>query len=252
MKNSAIVLFIAIIAYSCKSGQSNVKSDLDAANLKGKVWKIDKTIHDTDNKCACPAGMETECNQARFIYDKNGNLSESYTIDENGETNETTKYVYNRQGVCSEITKYKGDKLIEKEVPVLRGIQVTGYKIYDENGINATTLDYVYSGNEVSEEKTLNSKGAVVSSVQNEFLNGQLVSQIEKDSSGNILTISKYKRNASNDIVEYVITTPKDNVEYKVTFEYEYDNTGNWTKQTKIYNGQIVNIVLRNIEYFKV
>jgi hypothetical protein len=251
MKKSASLLMIAIIAFSCKSEQSHLKSDLAIANLKGNVWKIDKTIHNANGNCVCPAAMKTECNQSIFVYDKKGNLLVSCTIDENGSINDSSKYAYNRRGVCSEIVKFSGRKLVGKEVPVIQGEKVTGVKIYNENGIIETTLDYVYSGDEISEEKTLNNNGELVSSVQKEFLNGQLVSQTEKDNNGNVQTISKFKRNASNDVVECLIVIPKNNKEYKFTYEYEYDSAGNWIKQTRFYDEQIEIIVLRNIEYFK-
>jgi hypothetical protein len=241
---------IVIIAFSCKSEQSVLKSDLELANLKGKVWKIDKTFHDANGKCSCPAATKTECNQSQYVYDKEGNLTESCTIDENGKININTKYIYDRPGVCSEIDKYSGEQLIGKEVSVLDGTKVTGYKIYNENGINETTLDYEYTGDEISEEKTLNNTGEVISSVKNEFINGQLVSQTEKDNNGEVKSITRYKRNDNNDIVEYLISVPKDNKEYLIKYEYEYDSEGNWVKQTQLYNGQIVSIILRNIEYF--
>jgi hypothetical protein len=123
--------------------------------------------------------------------------------------------------------------------------------MYNENGIIETTLNYVYSGDEISEEKTINSNSEFVSSVQKEFLNGQLVSQTEKGNNGDVQIIRKFKRNPSNDIIENLIILPKDNKEYKFTYEYEYDSVGNWIKQTRFYDGQIENIVIRNIEYFK-
>jgi hypothetical protein len=251
MKKSASLLMIAIIAFSCKSEQSNVKSDLAIANLKGNVWKIDKTIHNAKGGCVCPAAMKTECNQSKYIYDKKGNLLVSCTIDENGSINDSSNYVYNRRGLCTEITKFNAGKSVGKEVPVLQGERVAGIKIFNEKGIVETTLDYVYAGNEISEEKTLNSNGEIISSQQKEFLNGQLASQTERDNTGNVQTISKFKRNASNDVVECLIVIPKDNKEYKFTYEYEYDSAGNWIKQTRFYDGQIEIIVLRNIEYFK-
>jgi hypothetical protein len=248
MKKSVSLLLIAFVAFSCKSEQYHLKSDLETANLMGKVWKIDRTIHNTKYKCAC--SMKTECNQSKYVYDEKGNLIKSFTIDENGSVNDSSKYVYNRHGLCSEITKFTGNKLSGKEVPILKGERVTGVKIYDENGRIESTLNYVYSGDEISEEKTLNGNGDVVSSIQKEFLNGQLVSQTEKDNIGNVISISKFKRNDSNDIIECLFTVTKDNKEYKITYEYEYDNAGNWIKQTKFYDSQIVNIVVRNIEYY--
>jgi hypothetical protein len=241
MKKSISLLLIAFVAFSCKSEQSHLKSDIETANLKGKVWKIDRTIHDTQYKCAC--SMKTECNQSKYVYNEKGNLIKAITIDENGSVNDSSKYVYNRHGLCLEITKFTGNKLAGKEVPILKGERVTGVKIYDENGRIESILNYVYSGYEISEEITLNSKGDVASSIQNDFLK-------EKDDKGNIIRISKFKRNASNDIIECLFTVTKDNKEYKITYEYEYDKAGNWIKQTKFYDNQIVNIVVRNIEYY--
>jgi hypothetical protein len=250
MKKTLVFLFIAIIAFSCKPEQSKIKSDLELANLKGNVWKIDKTIHETDYKCAC--AMKAESNRSKYVYDREGKLLESCTIDENGIVNESLKCVYNRLGVCKEIDKYSGDKLTGKEIPVLQGGKATGCKIFDENGIIETTLLYVYSGDDITEEKTIDSDGKIVGSVQNEFINGQLVSQTEKDSNGEVKTINKIKRNTGNDMIEYLIKVTTDNNEFKFTFEYEYDTAGNWIKQTKFYDGQIVNIVIRNIEYYKI
>lgn len=249
MRRSINLLMIVFIAFSCNSVQSKLKSDLEIANLKGNVLKIESTIHDTKNKCACT--IKTECNESKYVYDKRGNLLESYTIDENGSINDSSKYVYNRQGVCSEIIKFSRKELIGKEVPIIDKEKVTGVKIYDQNGKIESTVIYAYSGNEISEEKTLNSDGKVVSIVQKEFLSGQLVSQIEKDNNGNVISISKFKRNSNNDIIECLFKITKDDKEYRLTYAYEYDTAGNWIKQTKFYESQIVNIVVRNIEYFK-
>jgi hypothetical protein len=249
MLKSSGLLIIAIIAFSCKSEQSHLRSDLRLANLKGNVWKIDRTIHNTQNKCAC--ALKTECNESKYVYDSRGNLLETYTIDENGKINDSSKYVYNRKGLCSEINRFSGEKLSGREVPVFESGRVTGVKTYDENGKIESTLIYGYSGDEISEEKTLNNSGEVVSTIQKEFFDGQLVSQTEKDSNGNIINVSKFKRNFSNDIIECLFTVTNDNKEYRIIYEYEYDAVGNWIKQTKIYDSQIVNIVVRNIEYYK-
>jgi hypothetical protein len=248
MKKSVQLLMIVFIAFSCNSEQSRLKSDLQSGNLKGNVWKIDKTIHKTGNTCGCV--LKTECNQSKYVYNEKGNLVEWYTIDENGSINDSSEYIYNKHGLCSEIVMFSGKKSIGRQVAVFQGEKVTGYKIYNENGIHETTLDYVYSGNEITEEKTLNSNGDVIGTIQKEFFKGQLVSESEKDNKGNVKSTSKFKRNASNDIIERLILVTKDNKVFKLTYEYEYDNAGNWTKQTQFLDGAIINIVIRNIEYF--
>jgi hypothetical protein len=226
-----------------------MKSDLALTNLKGSVWKIDKTIHKTGNSCGCV--LKTDCNQSKYVYNEKGNLLTWYTIDEFGLINDSTNYNYNKRGVCTEITIFSGKKPVGKKTPVLQGEKITGYKMYDENGMIVSTLNYVYSGDEITEEKTLDDKGAVISTLQKEILNGQLVAQTEKDDNGNVISTSKYKRNASNDISECITIIAKDNKEFKLTYEYEYDGAGNWIKQTQSYDGAIISITLRNIEYSK-
>ena len=251
MKKSVIIILITLLAFACKTEQPPSKSDLDTSNLKGQVWKIDRTVHSTDGKCACPAGMRTECNETKYTYDQKGNLVESYTVDENGAINETSRYLYNRKGLCTEIVRYSGERLAGKEVPVIEGNKVTGYKVFDEKGSIESIISFNYSGDQITEEKTLDGNGEPISSVLKEYLNGQLVLETEKDSRGDVKSITRFKRNANNDILEYLVSVPKDNGEFKFTYEYEYDNAGNWIKQTKYYDGQIENIIVRNIEYYK-
>ena len=70
MKQLAGLLFVVFFAFSCNSRNSDIselsKSDLASANLKGKVWKIQKTIHRVGDNCRCPAAERDECNQASF------------------------------------------------------------------------------------------------------------------------------------------------------------------------------------------
>jgi hypothetical protein len=250
MKQSVSLLIILFFAFSCKQTQQIQKSDLVSENLKGNVWKIEKTIHTTGNKCGCV--LNDECNKSKKIYDNKGNLLTLYTIDEFGNTNDSTDYIYNRKGVCSEIIRFNGKNMVEREVPVLKNNKITGYKIYNESGTIEATLNYLYSGDEIAEEKTLNSKGEIVSFFLKEYNNGQLVSQTEKNGNGEILSVSRFIRNENNDIIERIVFVSRDNTEYKFKYEYVYDNTGNWIQQTRLYNGQIENIVIRNIEYFTV
>jgi hypothetical protein len=241
---------IAFVAFPCKSGQSQLKSDLESANLKGRIWKIERTISDTKNKCAC--AIKDESNKSKYVYDMSGNLIVSYFIDENGKIGDSTVYAYDRRGLCSQITRFNGKKPEGKDLPIIENGKLTGYKTFNENGGLIASSRYVYTGDGITEEKTLNGNGEVVGTVQKELLKGQLVSQSEKDAKGLLLTVTRFKRNSNNDVIEYLVSVSKDNKDFKFTYEYEYDNAGNWTKQTRFYNGQIESIVVRNIEYYKI
>lgn len=250
MKKFAAFFLLITVVFSCKTDDSLTKTDLELANLKGKVQTIDEKVHNPGTRIACPSADKRKRDQSSWVYNEDGNLKESSLLDVNGNVVETSKYVYNRKGICTGIERFSGNKVIGREVPVLDGGRAAGLKIYDENKTIVKSFEYKYSGNDICETKTLDSDGSVTGAVINDFVDGELVSQTEKDGNGTVKTISKFIRNSNNDVTEYVISVPQDNSEYKFLFEYEYDEAGNWIRQTQYYDGRIVNIVIRNITYY--
>lgn len=250
MKQFAGLVMVICLLLSCSSEKVNVKSDLEASNLKGKIWKIQRTIYKVGDKVKCPACQRDNDKNSFYVYDDEGKLIKCSEMDENGDTVLVYRYIYNHRGVCSEVDKYSGGKIKGKLVNLLQDGRVTEVKEYNEEGNVENIYKYKYEENEISSGKVLKTSGEIVSSFNYEYLNGQICSQIEKNGTGDLWTITKYKRNSNNDIIETTKSYPKDANEYKPTFEYEYDNQGNWVKQTQFYEGQIAGIVVRNITYF--
>jgi hypothetical protein len=248
MNKSILLASVAIVVFSCNS-HSPQKSDLAVSNLKGNVKKVSRIVNETGESCGCT--IKTDCNQSEYVYNEKGNLVAYYTLDENKVTNDSSVYSFNNRGLCTEISKFRFSKSAGREVPVVKGGKISGYKIYDEKGSLEANVIYVYTGDEVSEEKTVDLNEKPIKTILKEYSNGQLVTQTEKDEDGNVKSISRYTRNASNDVVECLTTISKDNKDFKLKYEYEYDNEGNWIRQTQTYEGAIINVIIRNIEYFK-
>jgi hypothetical protein len=250
LKQYAGFLMIICLLLSCNSEKANVKSDLVASNLKGKIWKIQRTIYKVGDKVKCPACQRDNDKNTFYVYDSDGQLTKCSEMDENGDTVIVSKYIYNDRGICSEIDKYAGDKIVGKQVNLLEDGKVREVKEYNEEGTVENIYKYEYAGNDISAGIVLNKSGETVSSFNYEFLNGQICTQTEKNSTGDVWTVTKYKRNSNNDIIETIKSYAKDENEYKPTFEYEYDKQGNWVKQTQFYEGEIAGIVVRNITYY--
>jgi hypothetical protein len=238
------------LALSCSSEMKNVRSDLETSNLKGKVWKIEKTVHNALGKPVCPAAEKDECNNSVFVYNKNGYLTELSELDENGNISSSSKYIYSSKDLCKEIEKYSGNAPKGKEVNVYKNGQLKEVMSFNEQGEPETICSYDYTGQDLTAGKIMNKAGELISSFRNEYSNGQLCKQIALDKSGNPVSITTFIRNEKNDIVEYRVSTPKADSEFKVINEYEYDNLGNWVKKTQKYDGEIVGIVMRNITYY--
>jgi hypothetical protein len=251
LKQFAGLLMIIILIISCNTEKGTMKSDLEASNLKGKIWKIQRTVYKVGDKVKCPACQRDNDKNSFYVYDTEGKLIKCSEMDENGDTVLVSRYIYNDHGLFSEIERYSGGKMTGRLVNLLQDTRVTEAKEYNEAGTIENVYKYEYAENELSGGKVLNNSGEVVNSFNYEYLNGQICSQIEKNSNGDIWNIARYKRNSNNDIIETTKTYPKDSAEYKPTFEYEYDDQGNWIKQTQFFKGQIAGIILRNITYYK-
>ncbi len=251
MKQCAAMLLTLVLFYSCNSEKRNYQSDLEESNLKGKIRKVEKTIHNADEKITtCPCGEKEECKQTLTVYNEKGKLTESVTLDIDGKILVTSRYIYNRQDLCKEIDRYTGKNLVGKEVNIFHGGQLKEVKVFNADGAAENVYTYEYSGGAVLSGTTLDDNGEIIGAFHNEYLNGQLDSQTKKDKNGNITLVTKYMRNANNDVTESIFTYPLMNTEYKMKFDYEYDNQGNWIKQIQIYNGEIVTIITRNITYY--
>ena len=249
MKTCAGYLWICILAFSCTTVTSRHPSDLEASNIRGSVSKIKQSINSAHAAACCPAAESDDCKEVIYMYNDRGNLTEYSTVDMDGEIIQTSKYVYNRHNNCSEVNKFSGNKLVGKRLNVLRDYKLVRVKIFNKEGKQENTIRYNYSGNQVSGGITLNKEGEITGSFDNAYANGQLDSQTEKDGTGNITKITRFKRNSNNDVIETTITFPKTQSEQKFSYDYEYDGEGNWIKKTQRNDGEIVGIIMRNITY---
>ena len=248
MKEYAAFFITALFVTSCNS-ERTIDSDLAASNLKGKIIKIEKIVYKSEETPKCPCGGVIDNRQTRFNYNEKGNLTESSVIDEDGNVVTVSKYIYDRHDVCSGVKRFSGEKLTESEINIINKKRVTRTRVLDEMGKVESIIKYEYSGNQITGGQTLSSDDVVVSSFKNEYENGQVALRTDMDNLRKLSTETRYERNSGNDITWYTVTNKTDNNEYRIAFEYEYDDHGNWTKQTQRYNGAILGIIIRNITY---
>jgi hypothetical protein len=253
MKHLVLLSWIIFTVISCNlqnSGHSGLKSNgLALANLKGKVSRMQETLHQVKNS-TCPAAGCDNIKQQITLYNEKGNLVESYSINENGDTAYISKYIYNRHNQCKEIDKFNRTVLIGKEENTFEKNKLIEVKLYNEYGETENVNQYEYSGDELLGGKVLNDNGEVISSFQNKYEGGQIDTMIEKDINGEVSTIAKYFRNKEQDVIASTIYYSKTKEEIKYMFKYEFDEAGNWIKQTQLFNGDIVQIIIRNIYYY--
>ena len=249
MKPCINYLWILIFSFSCKQSPTPHPSDLEAANIKGNVAKLENIIHSANASACCPAAESNDCKQVIYFYNDKGNLAEYSTLNIDGEIIQTSKYEYNRSNRCSGINRFEGSKLVEKQLNTLSNGKLVRVKVFNRDGKLEKILKYDYSGAEVTGGVTLNASGEVVSSFVNSYVNGRLDARTDNDADGNIIKITRFTRNSNDDVIETFSSFPTTKTEQKFSYEYEYDARGNWIKKTQRQGVDIAGIIMRNITY---
>lgn len=247
-KYFSIILVFASLLTSCSSN----KNDLEESNLKGKIWKLKETRYEGEEKFGkYQIGDKRYYGHQLYVFNEEGNLLESQRLDRNGKIERVSKYSYDKNGNCTEITTYEDDKVVQKQVNQIFDNQIVEVQVFDDEGELTEKYQYDYSGSDISSGKIFKGDGGLNLTFQNEISGGLLTKQTVKDSLEKITSIRTYERNKEGDIVTQKIEYPKDTSEYTYTFQYDYDENGNWLKQYQFdEDGKIDDILVRNIVYY--
>ncbi len=248
MKKITVLIFIALFAISCNNNQT----DLEESNIKGKVWKIQETSFEGEEKFGkYQVGDKNYWGNNLYILNEYGNLVESHTLDKKGKSETVSKYSYNENNTCSEISTFSEDELIGKQTNIIQGNKIAKVKLFDEDGELENIYQYEYSGQDLTSGKIFNKENKLTKTFENKYSNGFVEERIVKDSIKEVSAITKYLRNNNGDIIEEIVSYPKDTSENKYLFGYEYDKMKNWIKQFQFdKEGKIENIIVRKIIYF--
>lgn len=254
-RNIAIILMFSALLMSCSSKKNDLedkKNDLEELNLKGKIWKLKETTFEGEEKFGkYQIGDKRYYGHQLLVFNEDGNLIESQNLDENGIIERISKYTYDKDGNCIEITSYEDDDVIQKQVYKVENNQIVAGQVFDEGGKLTKKHQYDYSGADISGGKVFNSDGSLSLTFQNELSGGLLTKQIVKDSLDEIKSISIYKRNKEGDVITHKFKHINDITVYSFSFQYDYDEKGNWLRQYQFDTGDKINdIIVRNIVYY--
>lgn len=118
MKNLTGLFFIAIIAISCNT----MKTDLEEFNIKGKVWKIQETSFEGEEKFGkYQIGDKNYYGHSLYIFNEKGNSLEHQVLDRKGKPEEISTYIYNKDNLCTEISTSENGELKRKQVNSFQG-----------------------------------------------------------------------------------------------------------------------------------
>ena len=309
MKNSTLIILIALIFTNCKKNEINCSEKenyLEKSNIFGKVKSIKSEVFELTEtaKGYFKKGKPKLISFGQRTYkefNKNGYLT-SWTNYENNSEEIKTKNVfnYNKDNVkISETIYNKKSKVIFKRIVKLENNLALNITDYNENGKIETyslnklnesgqiieqtqyknidkkqkkyTMSYEYNNCKILKYKILDNKGELFSETDYKYKNGKIIYNSSKDKSGlNTFTIERteiepnkfestrrdksgkitYKKVIWNDKFDNLIMEIQN---LKDTLEniYTFDNKNNWITMKRFKNKKPIEIVVRNIEYYK-
>ncbi|GAB4258226.1 MAG: hypothetical protein Kow0027_25690 [Saprospiraceae bacterium] len=174
-KYFTIILAFASLLTSCSSN----KTDLEKFNLKGKIWKVTKTVYEGEERFGkYKIGEKRYYGHQLYIFNEKGNLLESQQLDRKGKIETVTKYSYDKKGNCTEITTYENNRVKQRQVNLISDNLIVEVHFFDDNGELTEKRQYNYSGSEISGGKIFDGEGNLELTFQNEMSEGLLTKQI--------------------------------------------------------------------------
>lgn len=249
MKHYLLFVVIILLWSGCRPVEEERYNGWPNYFLEGKVRSIQSSYYDAD--ASGNIGWKWQMGDERSVFDRDGNLLVEYTSLTDGDPEIKAEYIY-QEGKLQEIVysyedEIRGNIRFEHENNVI----VRSVK-QDPAGTQQSVTYYAYDKDKISSIKEYNP-------------DQQLIVKTTYHYTGNVLSykLTEYPLSA---IFSKAIYDEKGKVEVETqggeiedgvyiptgshTYEYLYDETGNWIQYTAFENGQAEHIQKRTIEYF--
>lgn len=245
--NRLLWIFLLLSAWAV--AQNKKKNDWEKENLLGRVKQVEMQRFEANENGSLGAKLP---DHSRTLFNENGKyLLREEKYDEN--IGFSTHYSYNELGFLQEEKRFQTniDAMLKRTVYT-----------YDEQGNEIQLQNYNSEGglesNIVIEHKPYQVEAFIYDTQGN--WRGRYT--IVYDAQGNEIELVVYAQNGEPIIKDISVYDAKNHriernyshlyqgINTVRTYAYEFDEQGNWIKQTVFNNGKPENIAQRTIEYF--
>ncbi|HLO91113.1 MAG TPA: hypothetical protein VK172_08115 [Lentimicrobium sp.] len=269
--NKLITIFL-VFTTNLLCGQSFLDKELKFVGNVKAVYYLEFKVIEKDDKIL--KGDTIECSYLKYEFDnKNRLLSEEYCLLD---LFTSYKYKYDRNGRLIDRTNF--NHLDRKYVYDSTGNQVKEL-MYDSEGLMGYwSYKYDNNGNKIERTGYLgddfverwkyeydqdykkiiefmvgaepyNNPSDMVKTYEYDN-DGRLISSVWTDPKTKTTSVDKYKYNVKGDIIEHYNKNDfQRGIEELKTFNYQYDQNGNWIQRIEYINARPITITERKIEY---
>lgn len=281
-----LITSILFIATTILTAQHKAPTDWELSGLKGKVKSQRSIPYEvvTQGKTFVKGAIDRDLDTVVKIgnldnlqkdFNPNGYLTQMRFFFKNGELYSRMEYYYNPQGQLFE-TRYNSDKtlyvynpegyLIKDATYSPGGFLKTHYnyqvdtngKVLKEETYHAnqleSTIAYTYDkqGDPV-EMRYYDAQGNLLQKVESKFNKQHLAERNRTyDKDNKLVNITNKKYNSQGDCIKLQAENKLPQKQKNVaTYEYKYDNRGNWIAKTTFINGEPRQIIERTLSYYE-
>lgn len=281
-----LITSILFIATTILTAQHKSPTDWELSGLKGKVKSQRSIPYEvvTQGKTFVKGAIDRDLDTVVKIgnldnlqkdFNPNGYLTQMRFFFKNGELYSRMEYYYNPQGQLFE-TRYNSDKtlyvynpegyLIKDATYSPGGFLKTHYnyqvdtngKVLKEETYHAnqleSTIAYIYDkqGDPV-EMRYYDAQGNLLQRVESKFNKQHLAERNRTyDKDNKLVNITNKKYNSQGDCIKLQAENKLPQKQKNVaTYEYKYDNQGNWIAKTTFINGEPRQIIERTLSYYE-
>jgi hypothetical protein len=281
-----LITSILFIATTILTAQHKAPTDWELSGLKGKVKSQRSIPYEvvTQGKTFVKGAIDRDLDTVVKIgnldnlqkdFNPNGYLTQMRFFFKNGELYSRMEYYYNPQGQLFE-TRYNSDKtlyvynpegyLIKDATYSPGGFLKTHYnyqvdtngKVLKEETYHAnqleSTIAYTYNkqGDPV-EMRYYDAQGNLLQRVESKFNKQHLAERNRTyDKDNKLVNITTKKYNSQGDCIKLQAENKLPQKQKNVaTYEYKYDNRGNWIAKTTFINGEPRQIIERTLSYYE-
>ena len=281
-----LITSILFIATTILTAQHKSPTDWELSGLKGKVKSQRSIPYEvvTQGKTFVKGAIDRDLDTVVKIgnldnlqkdFNPNGYLTQMRFFFKNGELYSRMEYYYNPQGQLFE-TRYNSDKtlyvynpegyLIKDATYSPGGFLKTHYnyqvdtngKVLKEETYHAnqleSTIAYTYDkqGDPV-EMRYYDAQGNLLQRVESKFNKQHLAERNRTyDKDNKLVNITNKKYNSQGDCIKLQAENKLPQKQKNVaTYEYKYDNQGNWIAKTTFINGEPRQIIERTLSYYE-
>ena len=281
-----LITSILFIATTILTAQHKSPTDWELSGLKGKVKSQRSIPYEvvTQGKTFVKGAIDRDLDTVVKIgnldnlqkdFNPNGYLTQMRFFFKNGELYSRMEYYYNPQGQLFE-TRYNSDKtlyvynpegyLIKDATYSPGGFLKTHYnyqvdtngKVLKEETYHAnqleSTIAYIYDkqGDPV-EMRYYDAQGNLLQRVESKFNKQHLAERNRTyDKDNKLVNITNKKYNSQGDCIKLQAENKLPQKQKNIaTYEYKYDNQGNWIAKTTFINGEPRQIIERTLSYYE-